>query len=98
LRTLHSFPTRRSSDLPTARLSGLFLSTAGQISRSVGRQFDGLEQRLYLCPGGTLKDLFDPLASQVRCEGLDEIVHEATQKGPLRSEEHTSELQSRENL
>src|SRR5690606_39832351 len=82
LRDLHSFPTRRSSDL----------EVSGSERR---REARGSAQ--------THLDSRPPphRGAPVRVSGRD--AHRATRPGPLdrasaRSEEHTSELQSRENL
>src|SRR5207302_8557306 len=84
LRYLHSFPTRRSSDLFI--LSGPLEIASGYI---------GFAQYLnYLWPGVTTKHGLS-LAGSVIVIGLG-ILCIALLKA--RSEEHTSELQSRENL
>src|SRR5690606_41049297 len=76
-RDLHSFPTRRSSDLAARMISGPIAQSwssagrAGRISRS----------RLL------------PRVARPRLELLEDLLPRQ-----LRSEEHTSELQSRENL
>src|SRR5690606_39578886 len=76
-RDLHSFPTRRSSDLaPAGFHRGDGLAAGVQLHRA-GRQ-------LHASTVGLLQ--------QVLQVGRDDLHH------PLRSEEHTSELQSRENL
>src|SRR5690606_41422124 len=88
---LHSFPTRRSSDLATINMSGtalyegcvvLFIAQVYGVDLSVAQQLMLLLLSVLSAvavagiPGGSL-----PLIA-----------------GLLRSEEHTSELQSRENL
>src|SRR5207302_10832843 len=79
-----SFPTRRSSDLSmTITLSQPFNAT------SIGLKFNFTIQLLYgtaIDPSGTI---LSPNALQLDCE----VEFQAD-----RSEEHTSELQSRENL
>src|SRR5690606_41673167 len=74
-RHLHSFPTRRSSDLPVA--------DPAEDRRPVHAQARG--QRRHV----------DPVALDER---LASEVEHALGLRPRRSEEHTSELQSRENL
>src|SRR5690606_41626129 len=79
---LHSFPTRRSSDLPVVPSQG-----------SVGASGD-------LAP---LSHLFLPLIGLGKVEYQGKTIptqdlFDQTGFQPLRSEEHTSELQSRENL
>src|SRR5436309_10852448 len=69
-RNLHSFPTRRSSDLGNRRA----------------------QARSLLCGGGNCEAAVEKVP-QKRCEIRNVAVFAS-----LRSEEHTSELQSRENL
>src|SRR5690606_39550788 len=71
-RDLHSFPTRRSSDLGGALGPG----GAGRVELEILR------------PSGAKLVLIDPTDSE----------RVKTARRVLRSEEHTSELQSRENL
>src|SRR5690606_41811446 len=73
---LHSFPTRRSSDLQARRI-GEFV-VAQRDHRALG-------------PGIDLFDIGLP-AQRLDQDHLEQGLH------LLRSEEHTSELQSRENL
>src|SRR5438132_9005849 len=72
---LHSFPTRRSSDLTPARAAG-----------SVGGRFVG---RGRLGPAVVPADA-DPILAAVQRDRVE--------VGQLRSEEHTSELQSHSDL
>src|SRR5207302_9448849 len=77
---LHSFPTRRSSDL-TGIPSVAILNRSAQIAASYDR--------------GAIQDI--PNVSRVR--SANAVVRAGRQQfGTSRSEEHTSELQSRENL
>src|SRR5690606_41467282 len=85
-RALHSFPTRRSSDLVGTIRSSLFGATdaAG-------------------VPYGVARQMIDILSSDVdffrdlRAGDQFRVIYESFSTGG-RSEEHTSELQSRENL
>src|SRR5690606_42154377 len=77
-RALHSFPTRRSSDLQQHAILVADLADAPEISRRGGHG-----------PKGRADDGFGD-------EGHDGL--RAKAQRPSRSEEHTSELQSRENL
>src|SRR5690606_40334742 len=82
-RDLHSFPTRRSSDLPSPR------------AEAEVRLTDSL-----FAPGAHLPDT---AAVHDWVAGMSRRVWMRTQRAALdeldgRSEEHTSELQSRENL
>src|SRR5690606_40293767 len=85
-RALHSFPTRRSSDLLAAGPERELEHALAEHPTGVGEQQDdrvgrGLEQ---------LDDLIVVIALRARLQAHAAAV--------LRSEEHTSELQSRENL
>src|SRR5687768_18313772 len=82
-RELHSFPTRRSSDLPAAIRTG----AAGLVDRSPGLVHGGL--CLLVDPG--VWALGDPGAA------VPARVHPLRTR-TSRSEEHTSELQSRLHL
>src|SRR5690606_41729118 len=77
-RDLHSFPTRRSSDLPA-------------VSRA---NFDVVETLAHSFPGGRYALGIHPIAvPHAQEEDLARLAERAE-----RSEEHTSELQSREKL
>src|SRR5690606_41238622 len=76
---LHSFPTRRSSDLLSRMLFGE-TSTSNPPSPSISTT--RLSWRQFFTPGQPASGA--PTSFQLQT--------------PLRSEEHTSELQSRENL
>src|SRR5207302_11501352 len=86
---LHSFPTRRSSDLDGVRTDLIFQNdlVAGATDRVIrlGRHDEG--KCLKLRCGVQLA------AVVAANEYLRKV-----QRSPFRSEEHTSELQSRENL
>src|SRR5690606_41400445 len=94
-RDLHSFPTRRSSDLEV----GEHLGTVGrEVGTVTGRSrrcgwFDAALVRQSVALNGiagialTKLDVLDGLKTLKICTGYE-----------ARSEEHTSELQSRENL
>src|SRR5690606_39929944 len=90
---LHSFPTRRSSGLPHLSPQVLVYLIAA------GLAF-GLAARLF-CKSG---DLFNALFSKIRqplfrpVVGGVAVVATVFLLQSTRSEEHTSELQSRENL
>src|SRR5690606_41818720 len=91
--SLHSFPTRRSSDL----LFVLLLSLIGIYWRPLG-------QLSTLWPANAvLLGVFLRLPHLVSAPGwiaaaAGLILADLLTGSPLRSEEHTSELQSRENL
>src|SRR5688572_32496811 len=82
VRDLHSFPTRRSSDLAQSRMG--VLPSAILIQREVG-----IETVIHYCcrDRNLLGMLSDILGA-----------HAAGLRNILRSEEHTSELQSQSNL
>src|SRR5206468_7072577 len=75
-RDLHSFPTRRSSDLDQGEIVGL-----------LGPNGAGKTTTFYMITG-----LIRPDGGHIALDGRD-ITAE-----PMRSEEHTSELQSRSDL
>src|SRR5690606_41261269 len=77
-RDLHSFPTRRSSDLT-------FLIAYPKQCPNVPSEI--------LCPRNTWEDTH---AYDIKANELANAFHKNFEK--FRSEEHTSELQSRENL
>src|SRR5690606_39819280 len=79
-RALHSFPTRRSSDLWTSATSRMW----NACSRSVSRSSEAHGRMQYLVIQAVVARLL--------------MVFSTAMIPPLRSEEHTSELQSRENL
>src|SRR5690606_41734847 len=93
---LHAYPTRRSSDLPDHRLRYQPLAapdahTRTYILYSVGA--DGTDDggRLHADPEAAFTDAaLKPLQPRDEFAGYDAVAN--------RSEEHTSELQSRENL
>src|SRR5207253_11084725 len=79
LRVLHSFPTRRSSDLGLAR-EGVNPAVAGDIQKVIAGMSD-LKVVAHV-------DDAQPLSTESTSHVLDSV----------RSEEHTSELQSRGHL
>src|SRR5690606_42027829 len=87
---LHSFPTRRSSDLgelaPAAQPDYLSALLIGHEIAALAEllRHSGGQPRIVLCGDAELCQRYD---AALRHYGLD-----------ARSEEHTSELQSRENL
>src|SRR5690606_40889720 len=83
LRDLHSFPTRRSSDLGNHPLGG----HPGYLDVTKGGT--GLE---ITAIGRAQAVMLDPGGSSTALQRLE------APTGAVRSEEHTSELQSRENL
>src|SRR5690606_41702423 len=89
----HTCPTRRSSDLGVEHVAAQRLAPPLR----TGTRFGGgpravvivlLEREVHALPG-------DPVTLRVQC---GEKIETLEQDRPLRSEEHTSELQSRENL
>src|SRR5690606_41772252 len=92
-RHLHSFPTRRSSDLDSLDAIAAQTLPAGSSQALAGESRELRESgtALYFAFGLALLVVYMVLASQ-----FGSLVHPFTVL--LRSEEHTSELQSRENL
>src|SRR5690606_41193014 len=85
----HSFPTRRSSDL--------FLVT-GDGWRDAAHKVVPMAQG-YLNDAGSVEAGAMKASVRVRIEGGAAFLNiKSREAGPRRSEEHTSELQSRENL
>src|SRR5207302_10116703 len=86
LRALHSFPTRRSSDLGAAGRGGCLAGDAGAKHGALAALLVGLYLR-----GPWGHPMF-----RIPCRSASPS---STLRAPsARSEEHTSELQSRENL
>src|SRR5690606_40757451 len=88
---LHSFPTRRSSDLKfAANLSMMFqeLPFLDRFQAAAAAGFRGVE---FLFPYDYEAD---EIAKRLRASDLENVLFNM----PPRSEEHTSELQSREKL
>src|SRR5690606_41535612 len=89
-RALHSFPTRRSSDLILPAAAFDLTATHGD----VGTVVEAFEQLGLLVGRGEMLDrLVDVLEVYLELLALDQQRLQFS-----RSEEHTSELQSRENL
>src|SRR5206468_10419488 len=84
-RDLHSFPTRRSSDLDLRFDSGLIYTGGGKVvnpgNQSITTIISGLSSGAMVAPITQLGRLFY-----------------LTKSGANRSEEHTSELQSRSDI
>src|SRR5690606_40375301 len=93
--TLHSFPTRRSSDLPAEQWN-LSVVDAPETAVSETRAEAGLPSTELASTSETSESevaqtpVVDPNYAFSATRGLEQVI--------LRSEEHTSELQSRENL
>src|SRR5690606_42076003 len=93
-RSLPSFPTRRSSDLPADAVAQEVVAEVhdeGAVPEGILRGEHGVGEP----PGRVLLDVGDPRAeARAVADRLADLA--AGLRG--RSEEHTSELQSRENL
>src|SRR5207302_3272142 len=91
---LHSFPTRRSSDLRLLEVTGMGLGTA-LLATPCLHEFKRLakELQILLVVRGIRAIDLDPLPGGAEARRLER--HDVVAR---RSEEHTSELQSRENL
>src|SRR5690606_41701665 len=96
-RILHSFPTRRSSDLDrVVAASSLAAGTVLQAEHLAARAFPA-----ELVPSDSWDVAqFENLLGQVLSQPLraGDLISKAHVQEVSRSEEHTSELQSRENL
>src|SRR5690606_40328660 len=84
-RDLHAFPTRRSSDLFDFRSQGDLMGWTGS---GLTIQDNGLNIPVYTSASQSISDLNWGAGVRVQVLGKDLV----------RSEEHTSELQSRENI
>src|SRR5690606_41482498 len=95
---IHSFPTRRSSDLPGSQFIYSLFSAQGAVD--TGRQLDLItdknQDKFFNTLVYPLYDDRDNVVGFAR-RRLDDNENFAKWTNP-RSEEHTSELQSRENL
>src|SRR5690606_41577650 len=93
-RDLPSFPTRRSSDLAHSDLAA-FLS-------GINRTGDRWRMHMTRSPAGSLHEVEmvfnDPIITNAIGDGAGIDLPGGGQLSLSRSEEHTSELQSRENL
>src|SRR5690606_39640708 len=95
-RRLHSFPTRRSSELTAA--------SAASVARYTSHARDSSATKPALTPSpsspqSTYFILLTPKPATINSSGLSRgTVPYPTRRSRWRSEEHTSELQSRENL
>src|SRR5207253_10516706 len=89
LRALHSFPTRRSSDLDEDAQGLPFVGKAGQLLNNMITAMGLQREEVYI-------------ANIVKCRPPGNRVPEPVEANTcspfLRSEEHTSELQSRGHL
>src|SRR5690606_40435427 len=94
-RDLHSFPTRRSSDLLLERESAARASVATEATEALKRQAQVWAEEIAADSdiGGEKLEESKELAKRALDKYLPNVA-----KALARSEEHTSELQSRENL
>src|SRR5690242_3059500 len=94
-RHLHSFPTRRSSDLWLPEGEWIEWSTGKHFKGplEVSRKFSIREIPVYVRSGAIL-----PMAPEMRYTNEKPVDPLTLTVFPLRSEEHTSELQSHVNL
>src|SRR5205823_14707071 len=89
-RVLHSFPTRRSSDLVEAMLSGLPTSFEDEREQVIYEMATCLSNSRWVSKG-----LYDRAVKALGHEGItDAICLMGFYTSVSRSEEHTSELQS----
>src|SRR5207302_9470582 len=87
---LHSFPTRPSSDLHVMHI-------VSALESKLRDGLDALDAFAACFPAGTLSGAPKVRAMQI-IEELEPMRREPLGRRKERSEEHTSELQSRENL
>src|SRR5690606_41620619 len=98
IRVLHSFPTRRSSDLALGRAHGRGLHRTTNLSRTTGHRMSA-RKRYWLMKSEPTDFSIDDL-QRVGTEPWTGVRNYQARNSMRddRSEEHTSELQSRENL
>src|SRR5690606_40576619 len=89
-RALHSFPTRRSSDLGMSRLTGDLSNDAEPVAAAVDESHQAERVLRTLIVASVLLPLM--IFTAIGVVAYFQYFHAA------RSEEHTSELQSREKL
>src|SRR5690606_42028162 len=83
-----SSPTRRASDLPNGAFGGNVERGARELARALLLPSDGARELFFAHPGATGDAQIFGLLVQLLLGAPEEV----------RSEEHTSELQSRENI
>src|SRR5207249_11681185 len=92
---LHSFPTRRSSDLPFCRPNPrTSLTVMPMMPAPVSASFTSSSLNGLMIAS----IFFMPYPQRERSAAIDDIEGGLTADAPIRSEEHTSELQSRFDL
>src|SRR5690606_40638523 len=94
-RHLHSFPTRRSSDLNTTNSAGASYSDELSDKVTVYGKYTFTNRKNYTSGNSVLQSPFETytIVNQEEKEVTSDSYNHL-----MRSEEHTSELQSRENL
>src|SRR5690606_42033118 len=94
-RNLHSFPTRRSSDLDAVVEQSLQkIDGAGEVQEQL-QLAEGVKDNEFMDAAEKVKDP-EAIKEEVKQKVVKKAVNHFA--GRERSEEHTSELQSRENL
>src|SRR5690606_41206341 len=96
-RALHSFPTRRSSDLFMAITPSWFFSY-GMSFRKSGFSHDNLSWIKRQENNQQVMNHFRFVAAWLSAMDNTDLFSDKKRNDAFRSEEHTSELQSRENL
>src|SRR5690606_41479618 len=91
----HSSPTRRSSDLIIAKIIHRYKKSPvnkkrGRKSKLLDQEQDGIKKFLIACVEKAV-----PITQNRVCKAVNRIT---SGRVSIRSEEHTSELQSRENI
>src|SRR5690606_41403852 len=94
---LHSFPTRRSSDLPAGAASRATRASKPEGNTSDPQRRD--QRGTAVIPDTSLPGIHSR-REEIACPGArgSQLIAAARSSSGVRSEEHTSELQSRENL
>src|SRR5207244_11982362 len=92
---LHSFPTRRSSDLLPVDAMQEFKVIANNYSAEFGHSTGGV---VTMSTRSGTNEFHGSIFESLRNDALDARNFFAAKKSPIRSEEHTSELQSPDHL
>src|SRR5207249_10486574 len=90
---LHSFPTRRSSDLPALPVEGVAVAVVGWVAKDA--------YVIVFCEPAVLKVVWDVAPYEIAADSIPRRTlgpHHPGMQTQNRSEEHTSELQSRFDL
>src|SRR5690606_42030493 len=97
-RDLHSFPPRRSSDLPVVQPTQVIVSVVSGVSCADVKAILGQDKIVVRAMPNTAIAIGQSMTCIASDDAPGEKVAVVERLFEARSEEHTSELQSRENL